>query len=102
MPSRGCERAGLSGGSLEGSMKSKLLTALLGLLAVASPLFAHHGSAAYDTTKRVTVKATVTQWFWANPHCFLKFDAKDDKGNDGHWATEDSNACDMGKLGGRH
>ena len=28
----------------------------------------------------VTVKGTVTAWMWTNPHTFLKFDAKDDKG----------------------
>ena len=27
------------------------------------------------------MKGTVTEWFWANPHCFLQFDVKDDSGN---------------------
>jgi hypothetical protein len=80
-------------------MRNKLMTAFLGLVAVSVPLFAHHGSAAYDTTKRVTVKATVTEWFWANPHCFLKFDAKDEKGNVVHWVTETSNPPDLVQLG---
>jgi len=70
-----------------------------GLLTVSVPLFAHHGAAAYDTAKKITVKGTVTEWFWANPHCFLKFDAKDDNGNDLHWATETSNPADMVNLG---
>jgi hypothetical protein len=60
---------------------------------------AHHGSAAFDTSKPVTVKGTVTEWFWANPHCFLKFDVKDDKGNVAHWAAEVSNPPDMVALG---
>ena len=80
-------------------MRNKLWTIILGLLTVPVPLFAHHGTAAFDTAKRVTVKATVTQWFWANPHCFLKFDAKDEKGNVVHWATETSNPSDMVNLG---
>ena len=79
-------------------MKTKLV-ALLGLLAVSSPLFAHHGSAAYDTTKKLTMKATVTEWFWANPHCFLKFDTKDEKGNVLHWVAEASNPPDLVQLG---
>ena len=62
-------------------MRNKFLTIFLGFLMVSVPLFAHHGAAAYDTSKKITVKATVTEWFWANPHCFLRFDAKDDKGN---------------------
>ena len=80
-------------------MKNKLITIFLGFFAVSVPLFAHHGAAAYDTTKKITVKAIVTEWFWANPHCFLKFDAKDDKGDVVHWATETSNPADMVNLG---
>jgi len=80
-------------------VRNKLVAIFLGLLAVSVPLFAHHGTAAYDTTKKITMKATVTEWFWANPHCFLKFDAKDDKGNVVHWAVEASNPADMVNLG---
>jgi Family of unknown function (DUF6152) len=77
----------------------KIMSIFLGLLIVSVPVFAHHGAAAYDTSKKITVKATVTEWFWANPHCFLKFDAKDEKGNVVHWATEASNPADMINLG---
>ena len=80
-------------------MRNKLATIFLGVLMLSVPLFAHHGAAAYDTTKKITLKATVTEWFWANPHCFLKFDAKDDKGNVVHWAVEASNPADMVNLG---
>jgi Family of unknown function (DUF6152) len=81
------------------SLRNKMMLFFLGLLMVSVPVFAHHGAAAYDTSKKITVKATVTEWFWANPHCFLKFDAKDDKGNVVHWATEASNPADMINLG---
>jgi len=74
-------------------------TILLAVLTISVPALAHHGAAAYDTTKRITAKATVTEWIWANPHCFLKFDAKDDKGNVVHWAVEGSNPADMVNLG---
>jgi hypothetical protein len=80
-------------------VRNKLATIVLVFLTVSVPLFAHHGAAAYDTTKKITLKATVTEWFWANPHCFLKFDAKDDKGNVVHWAVEASNPADMVNLG---
>jgi len=80
-------------------VKIKLFAIFLGLLTVSVPVFAHHGAAAYDTSKKITLKATVTEWFWANPHCFLKFDAKDDKGNVVHWVAETSNPSDMVNLG---
>jgi len=65
------------------------------LLILAVPVLAHHGNAAFDSDKRVTLKGTVTEWFWANPHCFLQFDAKDDSGNVVHWVAEGSNPPDM-------
>ena len=80
-------------------MRNRRLTIFFALFAIAIPAFAHHGAAAYDTTKHLTVKATVTDWVWANPHCFLKFDAKDDKGEVVHWAVEASNPADMVNLG---
>ena len=54
---------------------------VVGLLAVSVSLFAHHGNAAYDTSKTINVKGTVTDYVWANPHVFVKVDAKDESGN---------------------
>jgi Family of unknown function (DUF6152) len=52
------------------------------------PLLAHHGAAGYDNSKQTTVKATITDFIWANPHCEVKFDATDDKGTVQHWTIE--------------
>jgi len=41
----------------------------------------------------------VTEWIWANPHCWLKFDAKDGKGEVQHWIVEASNPPDMTRQG---
>ena len=60
--------------------------AAVGVLLVSVPLIAHHGAAALDTGKEVTLKGTVTEWIWSNPHCFLQFDAKDDAGTVRNWA----------------
>ena len=80
-------------------MKNKLMAILavaVTILVMASgPLFAHHGNAAYDNVKTVVVKGTVTEWFWANPHCFLKFDVQDENGQVVHWVAETSNPPDM-------
>ena len=62
--------------------------AILGVLVMPVSMMGHHGGASFDNTKEVTVKGTVTEWLWANPHCFLKFDAKDDKGNLVQWIGE--------------
>jgi hypothetical protein len=76
----------------------KTCIALL-VVATALPALAHHGSASFDTTKELTLKGTVTEWIWANPHCFLKFDAKDDSGMVRNWAAEVSNPTDMTRRG---
>jgi hypothetical protein len=68
-------------------------------LAVSTPLPAHHGSTGYDMEKQLVMKATVTDWLWANPHCFLTYDTTDDKGTVVRWTAEVSNPVDMTKRG---
>ena len=83
-------------------MKDKFLGVLLGVVgcvAISVPLIAHHGAASFDTTRELNLKGTVTDWIWANPHCFLKFDAKDETGTVRNWAVEVSNPTDMVKRG---
>jgi len=73
-----------------------MLSSLITLaLFVPGAALGHHGSAIYDETKSVVVKGVVTDWLWANPHCLLEFDVKDDKGNTVHWTSEVSNPPDM-------
>jgi hypothetical protein len=59
-----------------------------GLLLLSLPLFAHHQTAEFDTTKTVTIKGTVVEWFWANPHCLLKVAVKGDDGQIVNWVGE--------------
>jgi hypothetical protein len=65
----------------------------------AAPAAAHHGAASFDTTMEVTLKGTVTEWTWFNPHCFLKFDVKAEDGTVKSWAVEAGNPTDMTKRG---
>jgi hypothetical protein len=71
----------------------------ISLMTVPVSVSAHHGTAAFETSKTLTMKATVTDWFWANPHCFVKFDYKNDKGEVEHWVVETSNPPDMTNRG---
>jgi len=66
---------------------------------VSVPLFAHHGNASYDSTKTITVKGTVTDYIWANPHVFLEIDAKDSSGNPVHWTIEAQNPLSQTEVG---
>jgi hypothetical protein len=69
------------------------------LLMLSDSLLAHHGNAALDVGKKVTVTGAVTQWLWANPHCWLKVDVKDANGNVVNWVGETNNAADMMEKG---
>lgn len=76
-----------------------LIFAIAGVLTVTAAAGAHHGGASFDTSKEITLAGTVTEWIWANPHCFLKFDAKDDTGMVRNWVVETGNPTDMSRSG---
>ena len=59
-----------------------------GVVLLSSALAAHHATAVFDLGKRLTLTGTVTEWFWANPHCLLRFDVKDANGQVVHWVAE--------------
>jgi hypothetical protein len=83
-------------------MRNKLAAisfAVVVVLAVSVPLFAHHGYAAYDTERKVTLKGTVTRWIWSNPHCMIQLDVSDDSGHVVRWITETENPTTMTRSG---
>src|SRR5579863_570579 len=72
-------------------MKNCLLGWFAGLavlLIVSAPASAHHGTSAYDTTKLTTVKGTVTDFQFNNPHVMISVETKDDKGKVETWISE--------------
>ena len=71
----------------------------LGVVTLCVPLFAHHGTAAFENEKKVTLKGTVTEWLWSNPHCLLQFDVKGDDGKVVHWIGETQNPVSMTNVG---
>ena len=61
---------------------------VIALLSGGIPVWAHHGNAAYDDKNPITIKGTVTEFAWVNPHVQIYLDVKDDKGNIIHWSVE--------------
>jgi hypothetical protein len=56
---------------------------------LATAAMAHHGTfVSYDSDHPVTMKATVVEFHFTNPHVQLYFDVKDDSGNVTHWSAE--------------
>ncbi|RPH53634.1 MAG: hypothetical protein EHM89_19775 [Acidobacteria bacterium] len=85
-------------------MTKNVYVALLAVgacLLLSVPAVAHHGAASFDNEKVLTLKGTVTEWLWANPHCFLKVTAKDDTGTTRTWNLELGNPTDITGAGYR-
>lgn len=75
--------------------------ALMGVVALlsATPVLAHHGAATFDTTAEITLKGTVTDWVWSNPHSILRVEVKAEDGTVRKWAVSTSNVADLSKRG---
>lgn len=71
-------------------MKRAWVIASIVAVALVIPLrvAAHHGSAAFDTGKRVTLKGTVAMWVYSNPHCLLSLDVTGEDGKVVRWIVE--------------
>jgi hypothetical protein len=76
-----------------------LVAFVVGLLVVSSPIFAHHGLAAYDTTKVMTVKGTVTDFQFINPHVEIYLDVEGADGKVQKWVAEGVSVGNMARGG---
>jgi hypothetical protein len=61
-------------------------------------MFAHHGSSAYDK-KLTTVKGTVTDFQFMNPHSELFLEVKNADGKVEKWSAEAASMVTMSRLG---
>jgi hypothetical protein len=83
-------------------MKSRLL--LIGSLVVyllvgSGPAFAHHAWHGYDMVNLTSVKGTVTQFDWGNPHVWINFEMTDEKGTVEKWAAGGPSPSRMANTG---
>src|SRR5277367_298289 len=82
-------------------MKTTSLTLLalaIGFLLVPHAV-AHHGYANFDTSAEVTLKGTVTDFHFTNPHCVIEIDVTDDKGEVRNWKAELTSANHLAPKG---
>jgi hypothetical protein len=74
-----------------------LCAAVIAVL-LAGPAFAHHGSAAYEPTQ-TTIKGTVVEFDFINPHCQLFVNVADDSGKVEKWDGEFTNPGTLHRRG---
>jgi hypothetical protein len=64
----------------------RVAVALAGVM-LARPAAAHHSTAAYSANE-VTLKGTIVEYDWGNPHVLVVWDSKDDSGQVVRWSGE--------------
>jgi Family of unknown function (DUF6152) len=71
-----------------------------GLSSAVDVLLAHHSrGGTYDMKKQVTLKGTVTEVSWRNPHVAIYMDVKDPDGKVVKWAFENSSVSTLARQG---
>ena len=83
---------------MKGAIPS-LLAAFAAALYVSAAAFAHHGAAAYDRSVTLTLKATVTEFVFRNPHILISFDAPDEQGKVVRWNAEGGSSSGLARRG---
>jgi hypothetical protein len=73
--------------------------AAVAVILFAGPIFAHHGAAAYDTSENTTLKGTVVEFDFINPHCQLFINVTDDSGKVVKWDGEFTNPGTLHRRG---
>ena len=77
-----------------------LSLATIAVAAFAMPASAHHSFAMFDATKNVTLKGTVKEFEWTNPHSWLRVNVVDEKtGKPLLWALELSSPARLTTMG---
>src|ERR1700682_551575 len=62
-------------------------------------LLAHHGTAAYDTAKSLTLKGVVTSFEFINPHAEIRVAVTDENGRTVNWLAETNNPNRLARRG---
>lgn len=57
-------------------------------LGLASSAYAHHSMNGFDRAKTITIKGTIKQFKWANPHSWIEVEVVNDKGVAELWNLE--------------
>jgi hypothetical protein len=83
-------------------MKTNLLCpviVLLVLLFLEGPIYPHHGTAAYDMAKSLTLKGVVTSYEFVNPHAEIRVAVTDENGRTVNWLAETNNPNRLARRG---
>jgi len=80
-------------------MKTILGLVLCSAVVFAAPAFAHHSAVMFDDQKEVTVKGTIKEFQYTNPHSWLLVDVKNDDGTVTTWGFEAEGPSTLTRAG---
>jgi Family of unknown function (DUF6152) len=69
-------------------IRSAITSVLMAGAVLGMPAFAHHSFAMFDQTKQVSLRGTVTEFQWTNPHAFIHVEVTGDGGVKETWDIE--------------
>ena len=81
------------------NVKALSLAACAAAAFITTPAFSHHSFAMFDIEKTVTLKGTVREYEWTNPHSWLRMMVADQAGKQLQWAFEMSSPARQITLG---
>ena len=77
----------------------RLCVIAFGLLAIAVPSFAHHGIAAYQEAKQITVTGAVTYFDFVNPHALVYLNVRQNDGTNAKWQGQLTSPNNLARVG---
>ena len=60
---------------------------------------AHHSTAIYDSQNPVELRGTVVEWKFTNPHCIIRLEVTDARGEAVIWSLEGGNTSGLFRQG---
>lgn len=70
------------------NIRTAIASLVVASAGAALPVYAHHSFAMFDQTKQVSLKGTVTEFQWTNPHAFIHVEVTGDSGVKETWDIE--------------
>lgn len=81
-------------------MRSMLLAAgVSGLVLTCAPAMAHHSFAMFDSDKVMTLKGTVREFQWTNPHTWIQLQVPNAQGVVEEWSIEGGSLNGLARQG---
>jgi hypothetical protein len=68
-------------------------------LLAAAPALAHHSFAMFDRQKEITLKGTVKEFQWTNPHSFIQIEVVDPQGASASYSIEMNSPNNLTRQG---